>query len=729
MLDTLNVAQTGLTVSKTQVEGVMNNLANENTPGYKARVVDTAELDHLDDRITGRGVYVEDVRRITNDYMYQNLIEEQSKQSALEELDIMLEDIESIFYETDESGLSADLQRYFESLENLRTSPQNEIYKNDLKNNANILVDSLQRLYSDVEELEENTLNNAYAMVDDINNKLNRIGELSKEITESPDKQNDLLDRRDRLEAELAEYIDIEIFRETNYQLKIGDQTAVRFDTNVHALNLVEEYIPQKDRYVEDETIPYKSNLINPTTWQNDIIEERQTVQISGNATGQVSFLGTDIAGSDGSVGHQTSTEIANDIVADKANIIANWNTNNPDREINDITAVGDQITIVYESTEGDMVDLDAASSNGINFGYSQEVQKGANSSITYKLNNEVEVSVAYGEQIDLDGDGTPDLTVDENNAIRALIHKINTNTHMLGKVTAYNGDYELDKNGEKILTNNPLHSDYDPSDPNKDRYLVIEATLDGEKGVFTGEIIVNDATTGNLTNRSHVEKSTDFSQKAEDNIHLQIFDKEVELESGKLKPTLDNIQTESGSNKFAEYKERLDNFAKALSDLSDAYIETDDGEYVYGMDAVEVHGDNPKKVEIGLFDGASVNSLKFNESKISTLSQEKLDYLATIQWKEDIDFDGTGENNSSFSKYYQATRVEIANDREDIRFRKESQDAVTESLNNTYDKLTKVDKDKEMVDLIKFQSAYEANAKIITIVDEMLATILGMKR
>ena len=32
MLNILNVAQTGLSTSQTQVENVMNNLANENTP-------------------------------------------------------------------------------------------------------------------------------------------------------------------------------------------------------------------------------------------------------------------------------------------------------------------------------------------------------------------------------------------------------------------------------------------------------------------------------------------------------------------------------------------------------------------------------------------------------------------------------------------------------------------------------------------------------------------------
>ena len=35
MLSTLNVSYTGLSAAKTAVENVSNNIANENTPGYK----------------------------------------------------------------------------------------------------------------------------------------------------------------------------------------------------------------------------------------------------------------------------------------------------------------------------------------------------------------------------------------------------------------------------------------------------------------------------------------------------------------------------------------------------------------------------------------------------------------------------------------------------------------------------------------------------------------------
>jgi len=76
MLNILNTAQTGLKASQTQVENVMNNLANEHTAGYKKRNVESSELSHSDARMTGRGVFVDGVSRTTDAYMYQNLVRE-----------------------------------------------------------------------------------------------------------------------------------------------------------------------------------------------------------------------------------------------------------------------------------------------------------------------------------------------------------------------------------------------------------------------------------------------------------------------------------------------------------------------------------------------------------------------------------------------------------------------------------------------------------------------------
>jgi flagellar hook-associated protein 1 FlgK len=563
MLNTINVASSGLSASQEQVENVMNNISNENTPGYKKRVVNISEASHIDARLTGRGVLIDDTTRITNIYMYDNLTSQKSKQSQYDELSTMLSDIEAIFYETEDSGFSADLDRYFQSIENLRTNPNNEIYKNDLRNTGTAIVSDLKMLYSNIEQRETITKNTIDDSVEELNSILDDIGVVNKTLTNMTNPSNDLLDKRDQLEQEIANYIDIQISRETSYELKITDVSAVKFDNNIHKVNVVKEYTSQQDVYSD-----------------------------FGN-------LGS--------------------------------------------------------STIGKVVKIN--------------------------LNNTTSVELTL----------TDPLTT----SIAQQIHdKINSTSDIKNDITA------------TIVNGN----------------LVVTSNTTGDKGKFDLDIT-------NLDDKVVLSKDADLSVEGADDIHLEIFDRELTLTSGKLKSLVDNVDTTSDDNLFVQYKKKLDNFAKALSDMTGSFIQNSDDSYVYGTLAVDTDANRDNKTDIGLFNGSSVDTLKFNEELVGGLSQKKLDYLASLQWKSDIDIDKSGENLTSFSKYTQTLKVQIAEDKESVDFKKETQDAVTSSLQNSYDKLTKVDKDEEMMNLIKFQAAYEANAKLITMIDEMLATILGMKR
>ena len=561
MLNSINVASSGLAASREQVENVMNNIANENTPGYKKRVVGISEASHIDARLTGRGVLVGDTTRVTNVYMYDNLTGEKSKQAQYDELDLMLSDIEAIFYETEDSGFSADLDRYFQALEDLRANPNSEIYKNNVRNAGQAVVDDLKTLYSDIESREVIAQNTISDNVKELNSILTDIGSVNKTLTESTVKSNDLFDKRDQLEQEIAAYIDIEIDRTNDYELKIGGTTAVRFDNNIHELFLVSSNTAQKDVF-------------------------------------------------------------------------------------NNFSTAG----------TGDVIKVD--------------------------LNNTVSFELTL-----------TDITV--NTAAEQIQAKMASTVDIANAVTA-----TVDSDGNLIVT----------------------SRTEGDAGKF-------DLRVANLTDKDVIARDSNLSNDGLDDTHLEIFDQELTLKAGKLKPMLESLTTSSSANLFSSYKDKLDNFAKALSDMSSAYIQNSDGSYVSGEMASDIDANSANKVDIGLFSGGNVKTLTFNDGVVGGLSQEKLDYLASLQWKTDIDIDGTGSNLTSFSKYNQSLRVTIAENKENNDFKKDTQDAVTQSLQSSYDKLVKVDKDEEMMNLIKFQSAYEANAKLITIIDEMLSTILGMKR
>lgn len=619
MINSLHVAQTGLNASRTSVEGVMNNIANENTPGYKKRVVELSESPQIDGTLTGRGVTIGEAKRITDEFMYDNLLKEGSKDEYLSELSQLLSGVESLFFETEDSGFSSDLDRYFQSVENLRSDPSNEIYSNNLINHANILVDDLKTLYSGIERIEDSSINTVKNQIDNVNNILADIGNINEQIGKELLPPNDLLDKRDALEKELSQYVNIEVDRSVDYELKIGGITAVRYNTNVRNVSLSETYTPQINKFTDD----------------------------------------------------------------------------------------GTNSTIL---------------SGGVTFDNQDE--------ISFTLNNTTKITVQYGESITMDWDDDPATAdtaanVDSSNYIRALVYKINNTEGMTTEVTAYNGNTVLDADGNEVLTN-----------PGVDNFLVIKSNVDGEIGKFEGIISIQEQTDATdyttITNKELVYKDANYSRDGENDIHMEIYDAEIPLKSGSIKASIENLQTKSSLNKLTDYKEALDNFASTLSDLHDSFITNPDGSYIYGEKAVQ--SNTGIVTSIGLFTGSTVKSLVFNENAVALLNQEDLEYLATIQWKEDIRFDGkpqdgNAQEESSFSEFYQKTQVQIASDKENNDYLLDTQSAILNSLQGSYDKIVKVDKDEEMLNLIKFQAAYEANAKIVTVVDEMLATLLGLKR
>ena len=629
MLSTLNVAQTGLSAAQIAVENVSNNIANENTVGYKKRVVQLSELEQMDSQFTGRGVNASGAYRITSQYTYDKLMSENTKSNYYDKLSNMLSNVESIFAETTDSGLSADLNRYYQAVENLRTNPNSQIYKTALQTQGRIVVESLQNLYTSVEKQQQTEKKELYVNVDDANNILKEIGSLNEKI-EKFGETNDLLDKRDQLELDLSNYADVKVSKDNGYyELTLGGQTAISNNTNVRTLNVVEENSLQKDKYT----------LVNGSVTPN----------------------------------------------------------------------------VVYDALK-----------------YNEDFTPktiDTNDIVTYKLNNEFSVSVTMGESLTADWDGDPNTadttqTIDQNNLTRALVFKINSNVDMKDSIVAYNGDYSVDENGNKITNNN------------QDNFLRIESKFSGVSNQFDGRISIEkrDNTDSTIVDsRETIYKNDSQSTTAESKVYIAINDKEVPIKSGVLKAQIENLSSDSSNNKYQVYLDKLDSFAQTLADISDKYIKKGTNEYIYGEQA----SNNGFKDEInstGLFSGSNIKTLKFNKDLVNDLTQDKLDYLATIQWKKDLSFDGKGQNitltnKSSLGEFLRDLRVNVSSDKENVDFSKTTQANVTMSIKSTYNQLTKVDKDEEMLNLIKFQAAYTANAKMITTIDQMLQTLLGLKK
>jgi flagellar hook-associated protein 1 FlgK len=625
MLNSLYIAQTGLTTSRVSLENVTNNIANENTPGYKKRVVDVSEIGHITENSTGRGSMAGNVMRATSDYLYSNLMDETTKEAYYNEMSTLLAEVESIFQETEDAGLSKTIDKYFQAIEDLNSNREDAVFINNYITQANALVSDLQRVYGAIEDREANTLESVKLDVEEVNSILNEIASINKQLGNQSIPTNDLLDRRDLLEKQLANYINIEVIDSEPYELNINGQRAVWHD-NVREFSIGEEYIAQKDKYVATD--------------------------------GSTNSLAAGVGAMD-----------AND-------------------------------TFIFT--------LNNVGSIELTFG-------------NY-------VKDSQGNNLDINGDSIVDATdlIDGTNYIRALSVAINNDPYMNKLVTAYNGDYSKDIDGNIITP-----------DLTTERYLVIEAKQPGVDGKFESTLEFQRANTLTGLEENIAFGRNDYQSKdASNEVYLQSIDQKTLLTSGIIQSKLENLTTNSGSNRYQDYKDLLNNFAFTLSDIHRAYaISNDDGSYIYGQDAFDNVGTNlQNQKNLNLFSGSDVKSLKFNALEVNNLSQMDLDYMVTFQHKNDFSFENGVQNSNSnnamsFSKYFQELLVKVSGDKENNDFLLDSQKSVTQSIGNAYDEIVKVDKDEEMLSLVKFQAAYEANAKVISIVDQMLQTLLGIKR
>lgn len=302
---------------------------------------------------------------------------------------------------------------------------------------------------------------------------------------------------------------------------------------------------------------------------------------------------------------------------------------------------------------------------------------------------NELSVGEEYIQQKDIYY--SPDLN--DSNIINGDTINITLNNDISISITADTtgaSEYDVKQQIVDEINNN---SNFDSVEAYLDtsNNLVIRSIDGGEDAAFDIKIDINDTL---------IEKS-DSSVKAEDKIYVKVFNDELDLSSGSLKSLTDMLTTQT--SEISSYKQSLDDFAKT-------FVET-----------------FQSSIEEQMFTGASVKTLNFNENLAYSLSYNDLESLSKIQWKEDINIDSNSDKTTSFKKFYEDFLVMISSNVEDNSSMQETQDAVLNSLETTYTNLTKVDGDEEQINLLQYQAAYEANAKVITAVDQMLQTLLDM--
>jgi flagellar hook-associated protein 1 FlgK len=85
------------------------------------------------------------------------------------------------------------------------------------------------------------------------------------------------------------------------------------------------------------------------------------------------------------------------------------------------------------------------------------------------------------------------------------------------------------------------------------------------------------------------------------------------------------------------------------------------------------------------------------------------------------------GGGTATYDDYYRALVTDVGNQVQSAIGYADHQSVMVESMENYRDSISGVSLDEEMLNLIKFQHAYDAAAKLVSTVDEMINTVMNM--
>lgn len=229
-----SIARSSLFAHQQALAVTSTNLANANNPNYSRQVAyfSTTPPDYRARFTFGSGVAVEDVMRIRN-----SVTDNQIRMNNQEFYDAskrasVLSQIESLFLEPSEFGLSNLLTKFFNSWDEVALDPQSLALRTDVVQSAELLSEKIKSIYSGISQTKIDMYSEAKEMTANINTIIKQIHAVNKQIYEASvvnNDANDLLDKRDALLEELSQYVNINVsFDENNVaNVSIGGVFAV----------------------------------------------------------------------------------------------------------------------------------------------------------------------------------------------------------------------------------------------------------------------------------------------------------------------------------------------------------------------------------------------------------------------------------------------------------------------------------------------------------------------
>lgn len=209
-----DIARTALATSQQALTVTGHNVSNVNTPGYSRQEAVITERPPLNGQpgMMGTGVQATSIRRYVDQFVNKQLTTSNQTLGRLSVSRDELFRLQNIFADSTGQGVGASLNEFFAGLQDVSTSPGELPARSVLLANASRLATSLNQAASDLATAKQSLNFQVTQTITEINSLSEQLAELNGKIITAEitgQNANDLRDQRELALNELAKRVDI----------------------------------------------------------------------------------------------------------------------------------------------------------------------------------------------------------------------------------------------------------------------------------------------------------------------------------------------------------------------------------------------------------------------------------------------------------------------------------------------------------------------------------------
>lgn len=209
ILASFDIGTRALRAFQTAIQTISHNLSNVDTPGYsRQRVLYATEPpDLIQNTWIGRGVRVEAIQRLRDEFFEAQWRRESATQGETNALAETYQAVETILQEPTDGGLFTRLSEFHSAWQELANNPTDPGVRAVLRQRGRTLMENFNAVRSDLTDLRQQADAQIRAEIPRVNAMARELFDLNKKIQQARlhgTEPNDALDRRDYLTGELG---------------------------------------------------------------------------------------------------------------------------------------------------------------------------------------------------------------------------------------------------------------------------------------------------------------------------------------------------------------------------------------------------------------------------------------------------------------------------------------------------------------------------------------------